>query len=88
MLGLDPGGAELLVDFVGDGLDLARVGARAENEIVGEAAGLGVELQDADVGGLLLRRQATRPGQRSPELIAVSRLGIICPFPFSEVRLR
>ena len=42
------------LDFVGNGLDLARVGAAAENEIVGEGAGVFVEFEDGDVFGFLV----------------------------------
>jgi hypothetical protein len=38
--------------LVGDGLDVARVGARADHEVIGECGDAG-QVQNADVGGLL-----------------------------------
>jgi hypothetical protein len=43
---------ELEADFIGDGLDLAGVGAGADDEIIGEGGDTG-EVEDEDVGGLL-----------------------------------
>lgn len=43
---------ELLAYFVGDGLILARVRARADHKIIGKAGDAG-EIQNSDVGGLL-----------------------------------
>jgi len=40
---------ELLLDLIGDGLDLARVAAGAHDEVVGESTGRGIEMEDRDV---------------------------------------
>jgi hypothetical protein len=39
-------------DLVGDGLDLPRIGARADDEVVGEGGDAG-QVENPDVGGFL-----------------------------------
>ena len=50
--GVKAGALQAEFDFVGDGLDLARIGAAADNEVVGESSGTLFKLEDGDLFGL------------------------------------
>ena len=55
-IALDVGGVEAgffqaKFDFVGDGLDLARVSSAADHEVIGESSGTFFEFQDGDFFG-------------------------------------
>ena len=47
-------GFEALVDGVGDGLDLARVGSAAHDEVVGESSRIFFEFENGDIVGLFV----------------------------------
>src|ERR1019366_9040359 len=72
------GGAELLVHLVGDGLYLPRIGASTNGELTREPAGLLIEPQNADVGGLLALASAYRYGDLRLQFISLHRFGSVC----------
>ena len=49
-----PQGFEAVIHRIGNGLDLARIGAAAHDEIVGESARISFQLKNGDLFGLFV----------------------------------